>query len=124
MGELKRARNPGAACAVFWYSYVRTTPMRAWITALLCVTALTLALTGMVAGQDQQGPVRENSGTVAKKKSTAPDAPPDGELPKIPSAYKKDKMDVGNLTQFKTDVDTVTVDIAIIDNKGDRKSTR
>src|ERR1019366_954040 len=75
--------------------------MRAWITALLCVAALILALTGMVAGQDQQGPVRDNSGTVAKKKSTAPDAPP-----------------AGHLTQFKTDVDTVTVDVAIIDNKG------
>jgi VWFA-related protein len=92
--------------------------MRAWITALLCVSALTLALTGMVAGQDQQGPVRDTSGTVAKKKSTAPDAPPAGDLPKIPSAYKKDKMDLGNLAQFKTDVDTVTVDVAVIDNKG------
>jgi VWFA-related protein len=92
--------------------------MRAWITALLCVAALILALTGMVAGQDQQGPVRDNSGTVAKKKSTASDVPPDGDLPKIPSAYKKDKMDLGTLPQFKTDVDTVTVDVAVIDNKG------
>ena len=92
--------------------------MRAWITALLCVSALTLALTGMVAGQDQQGPVRDTSGTVAKKKSTAPDVPPNGELPKIPSAYKKDTMNVGTLPQFKTDVDTVTVDVAVIDNKG------
>jgi VWFA-related protein len=92
--------------------------MRAWITALLCVAALTLALTGMVAGQDQQGPVRDTSGTVAKKKSTAPDVPPNGELPKIPSAYKKDTMNVGTLPQFKTDVDTVTVDVAVIDNKG------
>ena len=92
--------------------------MRAWITALLCVAALIVALTGMVAGQDQQGPIRDNSGTVAKKKSTAADTPPAGELPKIPSAYKKDKMDVGNLTQFKADVDTVTVDVAVVDNKG------
>ncbi|MGA3015764.1 MAG: VWA domain-containing protein [Bryobacteraceae bacterium] len=92
--------------------------MRAWITALLCVAALTLALTGILAGQDQQGPVRDTSGTVAKKKSTASDAPPDSDLPKIPSAYKKDKIDLGTLPQFKTDVDTVTVDVAIIDNKG------
>jgi VWFA-related protein len=88
------------------------------MTALLCVAALAIALTGILAGQDQQGPVRDNSGTVAKKKSTAPDAPPAGELPKIPSAYKKDKMDLGTLPQFRADVDTVTVDVAIIDNKG------
>jgi len=92
--------------------------MRAWITAVLCVAALTIALTGMRAGQDQQGPVRDTSGTVAKKKSTAPDAPADSDLPKIPSAYKKDKMDLGTLPQFKAEVDTVTVDVAVIDNKG------
>jgi Ca-activated chloride channel homolog len=93
--------------------------MRAWITSVLCVSALVVVAASMLIGQDQQGPIRESSGTVAKKKSTAADAPPEGELPKIPSAYsKKDKIDVGNLTQFKTDVDTVTVDVAIIDNKG------
>jgi Ca-activated chloride channel homolog len=92
--------------------------MRAWITALLCVAALTIALTGILAGQDQQGPVRDTSGTVAKKKSTAADAPPEGDLPKIPSAYKKDTMDLGNLPQFKAEVDTVTVDVAVIDNRG------
>ncbi len=92
--------------------------MRAWITVLLCLAALTIALTGILAGQDQQGPIRDNSGTVAKKKSTAPETPPDGDLPKIPSAYKKDKMDLGNLPQFKAEVDTVTVDVAVIDNKG------
>src|ERR1035438_6470595 len=92
--------------------------MRAWITALLCVAALTIALTGILAGQDQQGPVRDNSGTVAKKKSTAADATPEGDLPKIPSNYKKDAINIGTLPQFKTDVDTVTVDVAVIDNKG------
>ena len=92
--------------------------MRAWITVVLCLAALTIALTGILAGQDQQGPIRDNSGTVAKKKSTAPETPPDGDLPKIPSAYKKDKMDLGNLPQFKAEVDTVTVDVAVIDNKG------
>ena len=72
----------------------------------------------LIMGQDQQGPVRDTSGTVAKKKSTAADAPADGDLPKIPSAYKKDTMNIGTLPQFKTDVDTVTVDVAVIDNKG------
>ena len=72
----------------------------------------------LIMGQDQQGPVRDNSGTIAKKKSTASDAPTEGDLPKIPSAYKKDTMNIGTLPQFKTDVDTVTVDVAVIDNKG------
>jgi len=85
----------------------------------LCGCALIFTVAGILVAQDQQGPIRDTSGTVAKKKSTAsPDAPPEGELPKIPSEYKKDKMDVGNLTQFKADVDTVTVDVAVIDNKG------
>ena len=94
--------------------------MRAWITASLCTFALILAMAGLGAGQDQQGPKRDPGGTVAKKKSTAadPNALPAGELPKIPSAYKKDKVDLGNLANFKTDVDTVTVDVAVLDNKG------
>jgi VWFA-related protein len=82
--------------------------------------ALIVAMAGLGAGQDQQGPKRDPGGTVAKKKSTAadPNALPAGELPKIPSAYKKDKVDLGNLANFKTDVDTVTVDVAVLDNKG------
>src|ERR1035441_6092972 len=94
--------------------------MRAWITAILCATALVVALAGMVVAQDQQGPLKTNGDTVAKKKPTDPDTPPDGDLPKIPSAYKKDKMDLGTLQTFKTDVDAVTVDVAVLD----RKSTR
>jgi VWFA-related protein len=92
--------------------------MRARITSLLCFAALSIPLMGILLGQDQQGPVRENSGTVAKKKSTAAEAAPDNEPPKIPSAYKKDKLDLGTLPQFKAEVDTVTVDVAVIDNKG------
>ena len=94
--------------------------MRAWITASLCMFALIVAMAGLGAGQDQQGPKRDPGGTVAKKKSTAadPNALPEGELPNIPSAYKKDKVDLGNLANFKTDVDTVTVDVAVLDNKG------
>ena len=47
-----------------------------------------------------------------EKKSGEPD------LPKIPSQYKKDKMDIGNLANFKSDVDIVTVDVSVLDNKG------
>jgi Ca-activated chloride channel family protein len=92
--------------------------MRAWITAILCAAALVMALAGVVTAQDQQGPLKTNGDTVAKKKPTDPTAPPDGELPKIPSAYKKDKMDLGGLQTFKTDVDTVTVDVAVLDKQG------
>jgi Ca-activated chloride channel family protein len=92
--------------------------MRAWITALLCSTALVVVLAGVVVAQDQQGPLKTNGDTVAKKKSTDPDAPADGTLPKIPSEYKKDKMDLGSLQTFKTDVDAVTVDVAVLDKNG------
>jgi VWFA-related protein len=75
-------------------------------------------LAGVVVAQDQQGPLKTNGDTVAKKKSTDPDAPADGTLPKIPSEYKKDKMDLGSLQTFKTDVDAVTVDVAVLDKNG------
>src|SRR4029077_17387873 len=44
----------------------------------------------------------------------------DEELPKIPSKLKKDpQMTKGtDVAQFKADVDIVTVDVAVIDNKG------
>ena len=93
--------------------------MRASITAIVCAIVL-VALVGIVVAQDQ-GPLPTSSGTVAKKKPTDTGAgtTTDGDLPKIPSEYtKKDKIDVGRLQTFKTDVDTVTVDVAVMDNKG------
>jgi Ca-activated chloride channel homolog len=91
--------------------------MRASITAIVCAIVL-LAMAGMVAAQDQ-GPLNTNSGTVAKKKPADGTTPADGDLPKIPSDYtKKDKIDIGTLQTFKADVDTVTVDIAIMDKNG------
>jgi Ca-activated chloride channel family protein len=92
--------------------------MRAWITAVLCAAALVAALAGVVVAQDQQGPVKNSGDTVAKKKPTDPNAPADGDLPKIPSEYKKDKLDLGGLQTFKADVDTVTVDVAVLDKGG------
>jgi VWFA-related protein len=92
--------------------------MRAWITAIFCATALVVALAGVVVAQSQQGPLNTTGDTVAKKKPTDSTAPADGDLPKIPSEYKKDKMDVGSLQTFKTDVDTVSVDVAVLDKNG------
>ena len=39
-------------------------------------------------------------------------------LPKIPSEYKKDKQDLAHAANFKTDVDLVTLDVSVVDNKG------
>jgi Ca-activated chloride channel homolog len=93
--------------------------MRAWIIAILCAAALAVALTCVSAAQDQQGPKRDTGETVAKKKSTADSKSTDGDLPKIPSVYsQKNKPDLSNLPSFKTEVDAVTLDVAVIDNKG------
>jgi VWFA-related protein len=91
--------------------------MRAWTTAILCASAL-VALAGVMAAQDQQGPLKTNGDTVAKKKPADSTAPADGDLPKIPSEYKKDKMDVGNLQTFKAESDQVTVDVSVLDKNG------
>jgi VWFA-related protein len=92
--------------------------MRAWIIAVVCAVALVVALAGVVTAQDQQGPLKTSGDTVAKKKPTDSTAPADGDLPKIPSAYKRDNVDVGNLPTFKTSVDTVSVDVAVVDKNG------
>jgi VWFA-related protein len=88
----------------------------------LCSSALAIALAITVYAQEQ-GPLNTNSGTVAKKKPAEGDpatSPAEGgDLPKIPSQYtKKDKVDLGTLQTFKADVDTVTVDVAVMDKNG------
>lgn len=88
-----------------------------------------LLIFGMVLGA--QGPVTQSSETVSKKKSTtsttdpnadpsaAPADPANDPNAKIPSKYKpnKDGLPQGAPT-FRTDVLTVTVDVAVLDNKG------
>lgn len=73
-----------------------------------------------------QGPsAGTGSETVAKKKNpgpaaTAPDAVnrDDQDLPKIPSQYKKDKdAPPANAPRFQASATTVTVDVAVMDNK-------
>jgi VWFA-related protein len=93
--------------------------MRASIIAFLCATALLVAVASTVAAQDQ-GPVTNSSGTVAKKKpADNSTTSTDGDLPKIPSAYtNKDKVDVSSLQTFKTEVEAVTVDVAVMDKNG------
>lgn len=66
----------------------------------------------------QQGPRKESGETVARPRKK--DAPVEPEQPKIPSKLgKKDqeKLPEG-LPTFRSDVTTVTVDVAVLDNKG------
>jgi Ca-activated chloride channel homolog len=94
--------------------------MRSWKIRLSCAFALAGTL-GLLLAQEQ-GPLKDPSRTVAKpRKPDTGDTNTNstgGDLPKIPSQYKKDKIDAGNLTTFKSDVDIVTVDVSIVDNRG------
>ena len=84
------------------------------ITALLALTCLS---SGIVPVGAQQGPASQSSETVAKPRKK--DAPPEAEEPKIPSKFsKKDKDIPEGLPTFKSDVTTVQVDVAVLDNKG------
>jgi len=93
--------------------------MRLRQNCLLCAIAL-VALAGFSAAQE--GPLPNPTTTVAKPKNPPPDSSGAGstgtDLPKIPSQYKKDKIDVGNLPTYKANVDVVSLDVAILDNKG------
>lgn len=75
-----------------------------------------LAFTGIAAAQDQEGPAKDVGNTVAKPRQ--PSSEPE-EAP-IPSKLsKKAQPDVAtNLPSFKSDVNVVSVDVAILDNKG------
>src|SRR5579871_5833393 len=91
--------------------------MRSLMTSLLCGAVL-LTVAGLFA--QQEGPVKDTGNTVAKPKKSTDNSNPaeDPNLPKIPSQYKKEKQDLGNVPNFKLDVDVVTLDVAILDNKG------
>ncbi len=67
-----------------------------------------------------QGPDPQSTETVAKpKKKDAPAEEPAVEEPKIPSKFtKKDKDVPEGLPTFKSDVTTVQLDVAVLDNKG------
>src|SRR5512132_71508 len=87
-------------------------------------TGLLAALCIMAAGVavGQEGPNKDPNATVArprKKGADTQNAPAESEQPKIPSRYsKKDKIGTEGLTTFKADIDLVTVDVAVLDNKG------
>jgi len=83
----------------------------------LCAAAL-LAVAGLATAQEQ-GPINNSGATVAKPKKPADTtgAPDNANLPKIPSQYKK-QPDLGNIPSYQANVDEVTLDVAVLDNKG------
>lgn len=93
--------------------------MRSWKVVLLCSAAL-LVLVGILYAQTQ-GPLNNpGSTTVAKPRTPEKKDSGDTDLPKIPSAYsKKDKVEPAEgASTFKAEVNMVTLDVAVLDNKG------
>ena len=84
---------------------------------VVCVSALA-ALAGSVAAQDQ-GPLNGPGQTVAKPKKPADASgkPADADQPPIPSQYKR-SLDTSAMPTFKSDVDIVTLDVAVIGHNG------
>jgi VWFA-related protein len=79
-----------------------------------------VVVASLMIGQTQ-GPLKEPGATVARPRKT-PDSTTgnEEELPKIPSKLKKDPQlnKGGDVARFQTDVDIVTIDAAVVDNKG------
>ena len=70
----------------------------------------------------QNGPNKESSETVARPRRPAnKDGSPatvEQEQPKIPSKYRKEKDSIPEGPSFRSDANTVNLDIAVLDNKG------
>jgi len=81
----------------------------------VCVSALT-ALAGFLNAQDQ-GPLNGPGQTVAKPKKPADAGGQPADQPPIPSEYKRN-VDPGSVPTFKSDVDIVTLDVAVIGPNG------
>ncbi len=93
--------------------------MRSWITVVLCGLGFAV-LAEMIVAQEQ-GPNREPGATVSRprKKDSGGNPTDDSDLPKIPSRLnKKNETDSTGLATFKSDVDLVTVEVSVLDNKG------
>ncbi|MGB9457655.1 MAG: VWA domain-containing protein [Bryobacteraceae bacterium] len=82
---------------------------------VVCVSALA-ALAGFVSAQDQ-GPLNGPGQTVAKPKKPADTSEQPADQTPIPSQYKHNP-DAGPMPMFKSDVDVVTLDVAVIGPNG------
>ena len=79
-----------------------------------------VVVASLLIGQTQ-GPLKEPGATVARpRKGAESTTGKEEELPKIPSKLRKDPQlnKGGDVARFQTDVDIVTIDAAVIDNKG------
>jgi Ca-activated chloride channel family protein len=91
--------------------------MKPWDKFAIAFLAGLLVLANISVGQE--GPDKDAGETVAKPRKKDGGSAPDSEQPKIPSRLsKKDKEVPENLPSFKSDVSVVTVDVAVLDNKG------
>lgn len=67
----------------------------------------------------QSGPKKETGDTVARPRKKDGSAPVEAEQPKIPSKFgKKEGTPEAGTPTFKSDVTTVNLDVAVLDNKG------
>ncbi|MGO9012701.1 MAG: VWA domain-containing protein [Bryobacteraceae bacterium] len=82
---------------------------------VVCVSALA-ALAGFAGAQDQ-GPLNGPGQTVAKPKKPADTSEQPADQTPIPSEYKR-SPDAGPMPMFKSDVDVVTLDVAVIGPNG------
>jgi VWFA-related protein len=93
--------------------------MPSWKTLIFVIAAVLVA--GYAIAQEQ-GPTRDSGPAVARPKRPAGSgsgaAAEEPELPKIPSRMKKEKELPADAPAFKSEVDVVTVDVAVLDNKG------
>jgi Ca-activated chloride channel family protein len=92
--------------------------MHTWKRLLIFVTVLAMA--GVWVTLEAQGPKKESSETVAKpRKKSDSGQPAEAEQPKIPSKLmRKDKESPTPSANFRSDTVTVSVDVAVLDNKG------
>lgn len=84
----------------------------------LIVLACAVASIATMAAQDQ-GPKKEGSTTVARPRKPVDTTAEPAEGPKIPSKFEKKPGQLPEGTpSFKSDVTSVTLDVAVLDNKG------
>ncbi len=85
---------------------------------------LALGLTAIIApAYYQGGPSKESTETVAKPRRPATTkegqpAPAEQEQPKIPSKFGRKEGGIPEGPSFRSDVNTVNLDVAVVDNKG------
>src|ERR1039458_8865229 len=110
--------TPSGGSSLLYLSGEFVIPMKSWNKppALLVALAALFALAATSIAQDQAGPTKDVDQTVAKpRKSTG-----DPEEAPIPSKLsKKAQPDIPeNLPSFKSDVNVVSVDVAVLDKNG------